>query len=136
MVVLSVICVGAVLAQDYAIDWHTMDGGGEMWSIGGAYELSATIGQPDASMVVMTGGTYALSGGLWPGATTGVSVPGDCDGDGDVDLDDYADLTVCMAGPGGGLPEPGCACFDLGDSGEVDLLDFADFQVLFTGSSP
>ena len=29
-----IISAGAALAQDYEIDWHTVDGGGEMWSSG------------------------------------------------------------------------------------------------------
>jgi hypothetical protein len=53
---------------DLAIDWWTVDGGGEMWCTGGDYELSGTIGQADASTVVMAGGDYELTGGFWPGA--------------------------------------------------------------------
>ena len=35
---------GTALA-DYTIDWHTIDGGGDMWSTGGGFELSGTIGR-------------------------------------------------------------------------------------------
>ncbi|MCH7814197.1 MAG: hypothetical protein IID40_09275, partial [Planctomycetes bacterium] len=56
-------------------------------------------------------------------------VPGDCDGDGDVDLDDHAGLVGCMLGPTGGLG-PGCDCFDLDTTGHVDLADFGRFQML------
>lgn len=59
--------------------------------------------------------------------------PGDCDGDGDVDLDDFADLETCLLGPGGGLGV-NCDCFDLDADGDVTLVDFGDFQVAFTGS--
>jgi len=128
LIVFSIVSVGVVLAQDYEIDWHTIDGGGEMWSIGGNYELSGTIGQPDAGE--MAGGTYGLTGGFWFGC-----VPGDCDCDGDVDLYDFADFQVCLdaSGPGGGLPGPDCACFDFDESGDVDLHDFARFQVAYEG---
>ena len=34
-------------AQSYAIDWHTIDGGGGT-STGGVYAVSGTIGQHDA----------------------------------------------------------------------------------------
>lgn len=54
-------------AQLYSMTWYTVDGGGHMFSSGGSYVLGATIGQPDAG-TTMTGGTYSLSGGFWPGA--------------------------------------------------------------------
>jgi hypothetical protein len=49
-------------AQNYSIDWFTIDGGGGT-STGGVYALSGTIGQPDAG--TMTGGSYSLNGGFW-----------------------------------------------------------------------
>ena len=51
-----------LLAQQYAIDWFTIDGGGGT-SSGGSYTLSGSIGQADAG--VMTGGNYSLIGGFW-----------------------------------------------------------------------
>jgi hypothetical protein len=59
-------------------------------------------------------------------------VPGDCDLDGDADLDDFHDLEACLLGPGGGIG-PACRCFDFDNSGNVDLGDFAAFQAAFTG---
>lgn len=56
--------INAAFAQNYAIDWRTMDGGGGT-STGGVYAISGTIGQPDAGR--MAGGPYALSGGFWSG---------------------------------------------------------------------
>jgi hypothetical protein len=54
------------LAQGgYELSWWTVDGGGQMYSIGGGYELGGTIGQPDAG--VLTGGGYTLGGGFWRG---------------------------------------------------------------------
>jgi hypothetical protein len=50
-------------AQNYLIDWHTVDGGGGT-STGGAYTLNGTIGQPDPG--VAAGGLYQLFGGFWP----------------------------------------------------------------------
>ena len=41
---------------------NTVDGGGEMWSTGGSYDLGGTIGQPDAGQ--MSGGLYTLEGGF------------------------------------------------------------------------
>lgn len=48
----------------YAIDWHTIDGGGGT-STGGIYSVSGTIGQPDVNAMPMTGGSYTLQGGFW-----------------------------------------------------------------------
>ena len=53
----------ALHAQNYSIDWYTIDGGGGT-STGGVYSVSGTIGQPDAGGP-MTGGNFTLSGGFW-----------------------------------------------------------------------
>jgi hypothetical protein len=60
-------CLLAILplparAQNYSLDWFTIDGGGGT-STGGVYTISGTIGQPDAG--TMTGGNYSLIGGFW-----------------------------------------------------------------------
>jgi hypothetical protein len=65
--------VAATQAQPYSIDWYTIDSGGGT-STGGAYTLSGTIGQPDASPSALSGGAFTLQGGFWPGivvASTG-----------------------------------------------------------------
>jgi len=59
-------------AQNFAIDWHTIDGGGGT-STGGVYFVSGTIGQPDAGGP-MTGGSYSVTGGFW--ALYAVQTPG------------------------------------------------------------
>ena len=61
---------GCVTAHaQYAIDWHTIDGGGGT-SAGGVYAVSGTLGQSDAG--VMSTGPYSLTGGFWaiPAADT------------------------------------------------------------------
>jgi hypothetical protein len=50
-------------AQDYSVDWFTIDGGGGT-STGGVYSVSGTIGQPDAGPA-MTNGQYSVTGGFW-----------------------------------------------------------------------
>lgn len=60
---------------------------------------------------------------------------GDCDGNGDVDLTDFADFQLCFTGPGGGPVDPECACADFDDDDDVDLADFGGFQLSFTGAS-
>jgi hypothetical protein len=52
-----------VQAQQYFIDWYKVAGGGGT-STGGTYQVSGTVGQPDASGA-MTGGSYSLTGGFW-----------------------------------------------------------------------
>lgn len=65
---------GVSEAQNYSIDWFTIDGGGGT-SSGGPYTLTGTIGQPDAGR--LSGGNYVVEGGFWgafaiqtPGAPT------------------------------------------------------------------
>ena len=67
---LIVFCLSTLRAQNYSIDWFTIDGGGGT-STNGQYSLSGTIGQPDAG-ATMTNGNYSLTGGFW--AINGVSV--------------------------------------------------------------
>ena len=59
-------------AQQYSIDWSTVDGGGGT-STGGVYSVSGTLGQPDAGGP-MTGGQYSVTGGFW--ALYAVQTPG------------------------------------------------------------
>ncbi|MCK4657978.1 MAG: hypothetical protein KAV82_00515 [Phycisphaerae bacterium] len=58
---------------------------------------------------------------------------GDFDGDGNVNLDDYALLENGLHGPSNGIAD-GCECIDVDGDGHVDLFDFAVFQGLFTES--
>ena len=111
----------AALAQDFAIDWWTIDGGGAMFTTGGDFTLSGTIGQPDASTTVMTGGDFELAGGFWAGAAEDEFCYGDLDGDNDIDLADLAQLLGNYGTPSGAVYEDG----DLDADGDVDLSDLA-----------
>jgi hypothetical protein len=117
----------------FDLTWHTIDGGAETSSGVGGIELAGTIGQPDSG-TVLTGGGFELTGGFW--AAAGAVAPGDRDGDGDVDLDDYAQFPACMTGPDSGPYDAGCDAFDFEFDGDVDLGDFATLQEVFTGSVP
>ena len=55
------LCAASASAQNYRIEWFTIDGGGGT-SSGGQYTLSGTIGQPDAGE--LKGGNYVLEGGV------------------------------------------------------------------------
>jgi hypothetical protein len=61
--ILLALLFSAPAVAQYAINWHTIDGGGGT-STGGVYRVSGTIGQPDAGPV-MTNGQYAVTGGFW-----------------------------------------------------------------------
>ena len=65
-----------------------------------------------------------------------VPIPGDLDGDGDVDLGDYARFEACLGGPTVTDPPSGCNATDfinadLDQDTDVDLSDFAVFEAAF-----
>jgi hypothetical protein len=73
ILLLSLLLSAISRGQSYAIDWYKIAGGGGT-STGGIYQVSGTIGQPDASGV-MTGPGYSLTGGFWSLIST-VQTPG------------------------------------------------------------
>lgn len=134
--------IGAVLGLTgfvtaaYEITWSTIDGGGGT-STGGGYELTGTIGQPDATAPgALTGGTISVTGGFWvqfPLTCSSYS-PFDFDHDCDVDSADLATFLTCVSGPN--LPDNGtplCTGVDIDHDGDVDQLDYAKFQICFSG---
>lgn len=114
--------LAVIEAAEFEITRSTIDGGGVMRSTGGAFELSGTIGQPDAG--TMSGGAFELNGGFWFALD-----PGDCNEDGIVSLPDHAAFQGCLAGPGVSM-SPSCRCHDLNGDGTIDLADFAELQNL------
>ena len=60
---LGLLVPGIGFAQPYSIDWYKIAGGGGT-STGATYQVSGTIGQPDASSA-MSGGSYSVTGGFW-----------------------------------------------------------------------
>jgi hypothetical protein len=124
LILMALGTAGMTYAQDYTIGHYTVDGGGAMRSAGGDYELSGTIGQPEAGQ--MTGATYALTGGFWF-----EQPPGDCNADGLVNLLDHGDFVPCLDGPGLTWTDPACRCFDLDRDDDIDLRDFAVFTGAF-----
>jgi len=111
---------------EFEMTRSSIDGGGVMRSAGNDYELSGSIGQPDAG--TMTGGGFELAGGFWF-----ESPPADCDDDGLVSLFDHETLTSCLLGPGGGIGAGPCPCFDVDRDGDITLSDYAQLQAGFTG---
>jgi len=53
---------------------------------------------------------------------------GDADGDGDVNLADYAAFPPCLTGPAATPYGAGCGVFDFDVDADVDLADYASFQ--------
>jgi len=85
-------------------------------------------------------GMCTLSAGT-PGATvqnahfvaTVGNLPGDADDDGDLDLDDHAELHAVLAGPTACPPSFAARVFDFDGDADVDLADAGAFQEAFTG---
>lgn len=102
------------------------------WFYGGVGSLST--GDPTQLLLTLT----TPGAHQWDQDCTGSAVPGDLDGDGDVDLGDFDVLYGCLAGPGNSTPPAGCTADDFaaadmqGDS-DVDLADFGLFELEFGG---
>ena len=123
-----------IFAQDFDVSWHTIDGGGEMSSSGGGFELAGTIGQPDAG--VMTGGGFEITGGFWvvPPPVTGACsrdpewvCDGDTDGDGQVNPVDSGLVQAAF----GSSNEQDLCQYDVDCDGQINPVDSGIVQSLF-----
>lgn len=65
---LSTLALAQPSGGSYTITKSTIDNGGGL-SAGGAYTLTGTVGQPDASLQALSGGQYKLTGGFWSAFT-------------------------------------------------------------------
>ncbi len=125
-----------------AIDWHSIDGGGVMFSTGGGMTLGGTLGQADAGGP-MTGGALTLTGGFWVVAASSPpgcpSTCGDINGSGgNVNLIDFAHYLLCHNTNNPNPPDCDAnefACSDLTGNGAVNFLDFATFALYFNAST-
>ena len=53
-------------AQDYTVEWWSVDGGGDLATTSGVWVLSGSIGQWDASEANrLSGAEWTLTGGFW-----------------------------------------------------------------------
>ncbi len=120
-------------ADGFSLDWFTFDGGGAMGTTAGTFELSGTIGQLDASLAPMTGGTFELVGGFWPLPAPSPICRGDCNCDGLVNFDDINPFVAALSG---GVP----ACPDNCDVNGDGVINFADINpfvaLLSAGGGP
>ena len=64
------------------------------------------------------------------------AVPGDMDGDGDVDLGDYARFRACITGPDASAVLPDCVSALFDADKDVDMGDIAGFLAAFTAGGP
>ncbi len=97
--IVAALCITktAVSLADYDLSWFTVDGGGDMWTTGGTFELSGTIGQPDAGPV-MTGGNFTLTGGFWAvGGAAAQGCAGDVNCDGSITFADINPFVLYLS---------------------------------------
>ena len=113
---LTLVFSSVALAAEEDIDWRTIDGGGAVKTTGGGWELSGTIGQPDAGAPTgMSGGTFSLSGGYW---SANIPCNADINLNGAVDFQDILAILGAWGDVGG--PE------DIDQSGYVDFGDILE----------
>ena len=118
--ILIVIAASRLTVAQHEISWSTVDGGGAT-STGGSYDVSGTIGQPDAGpSPAMIGETYELTGGFWSVSQV-CYCPGDMNGDGKKDGRDVQQFVGCIMAAGN------CSCADVDQANGVTLNDVSVF---------
>lgn len=119
----------ALAGPAYQITWSTIDSGGGT-SNAGAFTLSGTIGQPDASPA-LTGGVYTLTGGFWPAINAASPACNDADLAEPYAVLDLADINTFIAGFVTQQP-----IADINTDGIYDLADINAFIAAFTTGCP
>ncbi len=105
------------------LSWNTIDSGGGT-SVGGAFEVSGTIGQPDAG--AMSGGEFDLAGGFWPGVID-LCYP-DCNDSGTLTIADFICFQAKFVA--------GNLYADCTQNGALTVADFICFQAKFVAGCP
>ncbi len=106
-----------------------VNGGGRR-STSANYALTSSTGQP-GGVGVISSSSYAFVGGFVPVAIAGIAVPGDIDGDGDVDFDDLDAFVAVLIGVP--LDPAHVARADLNGDGTADGDDIKLFVEALTG---
>jgi len=110
-------------------EWNSGAGLGfaqDEWQLGGVGSLAGE-NPTELLQTLTTPGTHLYD------ETCILRIPGDLDGDDDVDLDDFVLFVDCLTGPSGGVLE-GCEDADLDGDNDVDLVDFIEFMEAISGS--
>lgn len=133
-VVLALAAEPSPRGQELVLHGLTFNSGGTLTTTGDGLELSLTIGE--AVVGTTEGPQLELAMGFWAVVTVDATTDGDFDGDGDVDLTDFAQFGQCFGGANN-PPAPSCppgVDADFDEDGDVDLSDFAVFAQNFTGA--
>ncbi|HEY3243908.1 MAG TPA: hypothetical protein VGM03_11205, partial [Phycisphaerae bacterium] len=101
------------------------------WNPGANDRIGAIVA---AGTNVHVGGAFDQIGGSPRRGLAAFTSLGDSDGDGDIDLTDYAQFAACLLGPGNPSTQAPCPQFDFDVDADVDLFDFGEFELLLTGA--
>lgn len=124
-------CTSSALAQ-FDVSWTTIDAGGDA-SYGGPWQITGTIGQPDAAAV--GGSPIQIAGGFWPGVSNQVLI-GDLNCDGTVnnfDIDPFVFALTDSAAYQALFPNCDILAADINGDGSVNNFDIDPFVQLLTG---
>ena len=126
------LCIGAAQLSDWYSLIEVGFAAGSLLLQATAIDLGCAFQAPLASSLHSTIQTIAnIPTTHYPNAAIAVGqLPEDVEGDGDIDLDDHAELTNCLNGPNAGTGSQ-CIPADIDADGDIDLKDFADFQRAF-----
>jgi hypothetical protein len=97
--------------------------------VSSAQETEMQGGQEEYPTIFMRDAVGSLPGAKAAALSIEVTaLPGDYDGDGDVDHDDFVEFPPCLTGPTETNLDPTCAAFDFDADADIDLSDYAGFQ--------
>ncbi len=120
-------------ADTYTIDWWTTAPSATM--SGGGWEVSASVGQPEAGQP-MSGGDWTVAGGFWVAPSGPQLRPGDLNCDGIVDFDDINPFILALSDPVAyQAAYPNCTVQNGDCNGDtyVDFDDINPFIVILSG---
>ncbi len=133
-----------VRVSNNGVDWVTVwENSGEVADTAWKHETFDISAVADHQAAVYLRWTMGASDSSWQfcgwniddielASTACVPIPGDFNGDGQVDAADFTELDGCFTGPTGPLG-PGCGIFDFDGDNDVDCDDGLAFGAAWTG---